>query len=395
LLRMAGLLLLGIALGVAVTLGLQLIVGSSSTSPPAETAADVRPESRQPLKRSVIALGTLEPRSGPISIGSSLAGFQIGRIAVQEGQAVAQGDLLVQLDPALAEEELRLVQAQRTEAVERQRTEAEVAEQRLVTANLAVRQATEAKELELAAQQKRLDVAEVKVTQAKNDLQRLQTLRRENESLVSAQQVEHQQTLVDTSAAELAASKVALERLQQSLDFELQKAAAEQKAATQALDIAKRGTGLAALDRRIALAELKLAQTRITAPSAGTVTRIFAHPGEVVATQPLLQLADLRDMVCLAEVDVADVPLLKDKREALITCRAFHGKKLRGTIERVRNLVGSATLRPADPRQSVDRSVTTVVLAIDAARAVEHLGGDSKDAAAALMGLQVDVEIPL
>jgi hypothetical protein len=109
----------------------------------------------------------------------------------------------------------------------------------------------------------------------------------------------------------------------------------------------------------------------------------------------LLQIADLSDMVCNAEVEVADVPLLQEHREAMITCRAFHGQKLVGSIERIRNLVGLAKLRPTDPRQPVDRSVTTVVIGIKAAEALQHLGGTSKDAATALLGLQVEVEISL
>ena len=121
----------------------------------------------------------------------------------------------------------------------------------------------------------------------------------------------------------------------------------------------------------------------------------FRAPLSRAATQPLLQVADLSNLVCNAEVEVADVPLLQDKRKAVISGRAFHEKHLEGKIERVRNLVGSAKLRPIDPRQNVDRSVTTVVIGIDAKEARESLGGTAKDAATALMGLQVEVEIPL
>jgi hypothetical protein len=39
--------------------------------------------------------------------------------------------------------------------------------------------------------------------------------------------------------------------------------------------------------------------------------------------------------------------------------------------------------------------VATVILQLDAAEAVQLLGGSVPDAGTALMGLQVDVEIPL
>ena len=64
-------------------------------------------------------------------------------------------------------------------------------------------------------------------------------------------------------------------------------------------------------------------------------------------------------------------------------------------VERVRNVAGAATLRPVDPRQPVDRTVTTVVLQVDAPEALRLLGGSANESGATIVGLQVDVEIPL
>ena len=133
----------------------------------------------------------------------------------------------------------------------------------------------------------------------------------------------------------------------------------------------------------------------MTAPAAGTVISIVAHSGELVSTQPLMQLANLSSLECQAEVDVADLPLLKDKHEAFISCRAFRGTKIKASIERIRNVAGAATLRPVDPRNSVDRTVATVILQLDATEAMQLVGGSVPNAGTALMGLQVDVEIPL
>ena len=397
--RVAGVLLAGLVLGVIVTLVAQRTFsrsGSNGQDGSRTKAVDGRSRpANPPTRRSIVALGTLEPREGPISIGSALAGYQIREIRVVEGQSINEGDLLIELDASVAEEELRIAEAQKKEAEERQKSEIDLAQHRLAAADLAVRQATDAQTYEVEAQQKQVEVAELKVKQAKSDLQRLQSLQRDTDPLVSAQQVEHQQVLLDIAVAELAAAKVALSRLTQSLEFQYQKATSEQQAAKQGLEIAQRGTGLAALDRRIELARLKLGQTKVVAPAAGTVISVLTHPGEVVVSQPLLQIANLNDLVCNAEVEVADVPLLHDKRKAVITGRAFRDKQLEGKIERVRNLVNAARLRPIDPRTNVDRSVTTVVIGIDANDARQSLGGTAKDASTALMGLQVEVEIPL
>jgi HlyD family secretion protein len=270
-----------------------------------------------------------------------------------------------------------------------------LATQRVEAADLALEQAQKSRGLELDAQRKQLEVSLTKVEQAQDDLSRLEKLKGGPNPLVSSQQVEHQETLVKLAAAEHSAAKVALQRLEQTLNFNEQKAEAEKRAAEESLAIAKKGTPVATLDRQIKLAEYKATQTKVTAPSAGTVISILAHPGELVSTQPLMQIADLNSLECLAEVDVADLPLLQDKRDAFITCRAFRGAKIKATIERIRNVAGAATLRPVDPRRNVDRTVATVVLKVDAAEAAKLIGSSVRDAGTALMGLQVDVEIPL
>src|SRR6185295_15762376 len=175
-----------------------------------------------------------------------------------------------------------------------------------------------------------------KHAQARDDLSRLQQVDGQRPLvIVSAQQLEHQRTVVKLATVEYEAAKTSLERLQQTLKFNLQKAETEKRAAEESLTIAARGTAVAALDRQIKLAEHKLAQAVVTAPSEGTVISVLAHPGELVSTQPLVQIANLNALECLAEVDVADLPLIKGKREASITCRAFRGNKLKASIDRV------------------------------------------------------------
>ena len=384
-LRTAGILLLGLTIGVAATYALLISLGGGSRESKPSRAA-------RPVKQAVIAQGTLQPRNGPVLIGSALVGYQIQKVAVKEGDLVAHNQVLVELDPAAAQQEHRIAESQQTDAEQRRNSELEIAQQRLKAADLAVKQAEDARQLELEIQQQRIDVAELKVKQAENELRRMKALNQGDDPIVSAQQVEQQQVLRELSLAERNAAKAALARLEQSLDFQLQKAHSEQQTAQSALQLAERGTALEALASQVALSQLKLNQTKVLAPLAGTVINVNVHPGEVVTTQPLLQIADLSDMLCIAEVDVSDVPLLKERAVAVVSSRAFHGRELRGRIERIGNLAGSATLRQVDPRQAVDRTVTSVTLRIDAREAMQALGGDEQSVGAALVGLQVDVK---
>jgi multidrug resistance efflux pump len=238
-------------------------------------------------------------------------------------------------------------------------------------------------------------MAQLKAVQAYTELSRLEPLARTNPPSVSANQVEHQRSVAHLADAERDAADGVLSRLEQSLTFAVQKAEAEQRAAEQALELVQHGQSLAVLDEQVKLAERKLSECRLLAPRSGTVVALAAKVGERVSAQPLAQIANLKTLECEAEVDVADVPLLRDRREAFLTSQAFRGARVPATIERIGNIVGAATLRPVDPRKAVDRTVATVVLNVDEAEARRLLGAGETGAGAAIMGLQVDVEIPL
>ena len=103
--------------------------------------ADERAGDRGPAERrlgsgsgvrpTVVALGTLEPKGGIIHVASPLAGYRIEKIEGEEGVSVQQGDLLVQLDSAVDQVELQLIDGQLADARQRQQAEIEQAEQAL------------------------------------------------------------------------------------------------------------------------------------------------------------------------------------------------------------------------------------------------------------------------
>ena len=204
-------------------------------------------------------------------------------------------------------------------------------------------------------------------------------MRKLSEPLASQTQVDEQEVAAKAAAAECDAAKIALSRLRQTLAFQEQNANAELHAAEQSLALAEKGTGVESLKRRVELAELKLNQVTIAAPSNGMVLSVMAHPGEIVAQQPLLQLADLDHLVCVAEVDAGEVPALQYGQKATISCRAFHDSTLEGTLDHVGNQIAKATLRPLDPRKQVDRDVAKVVVQIDAKQAARIIDAAGKE----------------
>jgi ABC exporter DevB family membrane fusion protein len=346
-------------------------------------------------RRSITALGTLEPRAGVIAVTSAMVGCQITAVNVQDGQFVKPGDVLVELDSAAAEAEHQLALATLAEAQERQQAEIALAKERVASAQLAVDQAIEGRQLELDVQQSRVKVAAAKKAQTAKELERVEDLRKLTEPLATKQQVEQQRVLLEAATAEHEAAEVALRRTEQVLVFQQQTTAAELRAAQQSLAVAEKGTGIEPLKRRVELAALKLKQTKVVSPSGGVVLSVLAHAGENVAQQPLLQMADLDRLVCLVEVDAGDVPYLKANQPAVVRCRALPDAELSGTVDRIGNEVSSATLRPLDPRQPVDRNVTKVVVLVDSKKAARLMNAAGKDRRAALVGLQAEVEFPL
>jgi len=366
----------------------------------ADRGGDERPGVRpaSALRTSVVALGALEPKEGIVNVASPLAGHRIETIAAQPGVQFKPGDLLVQLDAAVDRVDLQLVEVQLADARQRQVAEIERAQQALSAARLSLTQLEESRDLELALQEARGAVLAAKTRQAEADLLRLRRLRELTDPLVSDQQVEQQSVLLDVARSEQQAAEIGVKKLNQSLDFQLQTAEAELQAAQRGLSLAQAGGGIRTLEQQKQLAEIKLQQTRILAPIGGTVLDVLAHPGEVVTQSPLLQIADLENLVCQAEVDATDLQRLTIGQQARVSSRAFRGPfpatAVDGVIERFGSLVSRAALQPLDPRKPVDRHVVQVLVAVDAKEVRQRVFGDEAHGPTALVGLQVEVRFP-
>ena len=113
--RLVGLLLLGMALGALATWAFQVgYRGPPPTSADEGAPRDGRQPPREaPTKRTVHALGTLEPKGGAVLVTSPLIGTPVLEVLVREGQVVKPGERLILLDATVPEEELRIAQTQR------------------------------------------------------------------------------------------------------------------------------------------------------------------------------------------------------------------------------------------------------------------------------------------
>lgn len=202
--------------------------------------------------------------SGNIEAHESVVSFKVqGRIVelpVQEGQAVAQGDLLARLDDDDYRQQVNLDEA----AVRAREAELELA--------LAGSRAQEIR----AAKQTLVDA------QANLELKRAEFRRRQ--ALLAEQGVSRED--VDNAATQLKRAQATYERVKQTYDQIVE--------GTRKEEIAVRRANLQLAREALQMSRLKLTYTVLTAPVSGVVVVRQAELGEVVSPgTPVVTIADV------------------------------------------------------------------------------------------------------
>jgi HlyD family secretion protein len=119
-------------------------------------------------------------------------------------------------------------------------------------------------------------------------------------------------------------------------------AAAKHRLESAELNLVVLRHNLEAADARIAQAEEALSYTTIASPIDGVVTRINAEVGEVVMTGTMnnpgtviMEVADLSQMLVVAQVDEADIGGLQVGQEAKVSVQAFADIEFRGKVDSI------------------------------------------------------------
>jgi HlyD family secretion protein len=329
----------------------------------------------------VHALGRLEPAGGIITIGA-LVGDQVEDLKVTEGQRVNLGDeIAILASRTLRELEHQAVEAQIDEAKDRLDAEAAAAEAKIRLAKLNLNKA-QSSQAEIAAQEKQVALAESNLELAKKDLARMEGL---SAALISKQEQERQRLLVRKAEAELAAASAALESLVETSQFGVEGAQAELDAAEAAKTQVLKSIAVASLKKKSQMAELQAEQSVITAPAGGTVLRIFTREGEIISNKPILQMANLDELICVAEVYEGDLPRIRVNQKVEVRSQAFPGSQaVLGEVGRIGGMISTPELRSLDPFAPTDRHVVEVEIRFDKGAVPES---------ARLANLQVEVTI--
>ena len=377
-----------------------------------EAPPGANPSSATSGPRRIVALGRLQPAGGVVEI-RSLPTEIVDRFGngmrdpdaepapgygVVEGLKVQSGCVLAWLKSYdLRQTHFEAIEKKFTIGQERRVHELALAEAQVDQAEVGVAQA-EAKLKEVASQQVKVDALALVAESAAADVAKLAELRAADPELVTELQYQRQASQAQIAKAEYAAAAAMLPHAVEAARKAVDAAATNRKLAEANLDLIRKVDANEATKLELKGADQSRDQSLLRAPEPAdgpvdyTVLEVSVEPGEAATQLPVLQLADLSEMACIAEVYEADAKHVRDGQAATIQSAAFAapfdvaGGGLKGVVERVGNLVASPGLTNRNPLAPSDRSVIQVRIKINDPRP----GAVAQ--AARLVGMQATVE---
>lgn len=275
------------------------------------------------------APGWVEPDPFPVIV-SALTPGNVARVHVLEGSAVAEGDPIVDL----VDDDARIAVDQAEAALERAKAEHEAArsnwdnpikiEETLHSAEaeserLQATLADSARALELARQQAEID-RELSRGGALGTFSAIQT-----QSALRAAEI----GLVETKAR-LAATSATLAAARRNAELRIED--------RQRLAIT--GANVRDAEAHLAAARLRLQRTRITAPTSGTVMRLYTATGATLSMEMengmrVCSLYDPSHIQARAEVPLAEAAKVRPDLHAEIRVEAMPDRAFRGVLTRI------------------------------------------------------------
>ncbi len=377
--RVNPLFLLSLLANVGLAIGIAFVLmqpkGSDSSNPRVGTGAGSDQE--------VNALGRLQPAGGLIGV-YGVPGDQLAVLSVKVGDTVKAGQKLGELSGERGRGlSLVALQKQIEEAEQLRKAIGASRDAKLKDLEAEAAQATAGIDQDAKAIDAKVVAVEATKRRYDNDLARAKSVR------ISEQELDQLLAAIATAEAEKAVAlaskeKMLIQREQSKVSIAAKKAAL----------LAETERGLAqvpyeSLKAGLALAERKAKDGEFVAPTGGRVVRILVKPGDTIATMALIQIADTKSMIVIAEVYETDVGRIRGWLKSgpvkvEVTGRAL-GEKLilNGTVtnpDKVAPLIAKNALTPLGPREDADRRVVEVEVELD---------GVATEAAQNFIGLQV------
>jgi HlyD family secretion protein len=283
--------------------------------------------------RSIAAGGLVEPVSEARELAATVVG-RLVKMSVEEGDAVAAGDVIAQVENDDLKAQL---EAGVADAIARE--------------NELARLKAGARPQEISAARAQLREAEAVAAMARSASQRQASL-----------------------AAKQATSKEAVERADADRDTaEARRDLAAQKlsllvAPPRSEDVGIAESNLNAARARLAEINAQIEKTLVRSPIDGVILKLYRRAGETVTNLPPTPVAVVGDISRLrvrADVDESDVAQIDLHQIVWITADAFPGKRFRGTVAQIAFQLGRKNFRNNNPEERLDTKILEVLIDLE------------------------------
>ena len=284
-----------------------------------------------PAPRTVIvALGRVEPISEEIRVAAAMTG-RLAEVSLDEGQPVKQGQIIATLENA--DHQARVRAAGANVCVAR------------AGLDRVINGARPSERAEAAAQVRE---AEALLVRAEREGARQRGLAEKR--LGSGQDL-------DNAIAELDVARARLARAREHLAVVDSPAREDERAKAEA--------ELALALARLAEAQAMYEKSLVRSPIDGTVLRRFRRAGEQVTEMgdtPILAVGDLSRLRVRAEVDEADIALVRLGQDAYVKALAYGDRRFAGKVSRIGSLMGRKAVLSDAPAEQKDTRVLEVLI---------------------------------
>lgn len=390
--------LCGLAIGLAAgVLGRGLVFRDTGSTGSQSSAVD----GDLPPDR-VTALGRLQPSGGVIPILGP-PGDRISSMHLKDNQPIVPGTVLKKDDPIATltsrvqrENDVAVARVQVKEAKNALAAAVEAGKKKVEAAEAELAQLSTTQESALIALMAQVEYLTAQSAEAAAQVERLEAASKAG-AKVAAEDLGKARLAATQARTALAAGSADLGKVTASSTAGATAARARIAAAKAELAEAQARTPVESAQKRLDAAESLLKETILKAPIDGVVLRVAGREGQPtgIGTDPILQMADPRQMVAVAEVYESDVERLlgwlrRGELRAEITSPAMPGgadKPLRGSVRAesdVTRMIARNQVYAVGPREDADRRVVEVTV---------HLDAESSRTASRYVGLQVTVSL--
>ena len=314
---------------------------------------------------SIVAQGRLQPTKGILRL-SALPGDRVQEVMVQIGSVVSQAEPLVVFESAkLKSLELQIARLKLDDAILLYQNALREAQLAVDTAQLKLRSTEQMQKqaesnLQLVGRQSQI------LRSLDEQIQSLEAIRNNPRlrGAVGSIEIEAKRSQKISAQAEYDRSLLGATQATQTAADLVAQAQSVLQSAKQAQEDLKANPGYLPLEKQIELLQMQLDQATLLAPASGTILQVNAMPGERTAASPLIEMADLSQMTCVAEVHEADVGLVRIGQVAQMQSASL-SRAIRGKVSRIDRVVGASSIRSPNPLARSDFRSIAVWIQID------------------------------